>query len=406
MSTHILELPPGAQRIVITGTGAMSAFGNSVGEIRKALNNVRPEPNKARIIDQGESGLSRSVKTPDLKTDIQPQLANSMGKHLSLLLMPAEEAYRNSDLSGSGLTPEEIGFFAGMGMVDYRIEDLLPAVMKSASAEGLDYEKFYGDGYREIYPLWPLAMLNNVAFCQAAIHLGLRGENCVFSPHSDSGIQAVAEAVRALAEGKVKAALAGGVSEEVSALSVARARLNGLAPDFLGECGAMLVCEPLELALRRGARPVTAIAGFGFSHEKNSLRSSPSKEAVISAIRSALADARMGAGDIDLLFFSAAGNDEVDACEEASRELFRGADPLEFFTGREFGELFAAGPILNTILAAGIFELAQVPAGLVHPDSRSGAVNPDPGRNYHRALIVATSYEGSCASLVIEKISE
>ena len=83
-----------------------------------------------------------------------------------------------------------MGFFAGMGTVDYHLEDLLPAVAKSLSQSGdLDYDRFFSAGYQEIYPLWPLGMLNNVAFCQAAIHFGLRGENAVFSPHGDAGIK-------------------------------------------------------------------------------------------------------------------------------------------------------------------------------------------------------------------------
>ena len=75
-----------------------------------------------------------------------------------------------------------MGFFAAMGMVDPDVEDLRAAVRASGGAAGLDYEKFYGGAYREIHPLWPLAMLNNVGFCLAAMALGLRGENATFSP--------------------------------------------------------------------------------------------------------------------------------------------------------------------------------------------------------------------------------
>ncbi len=114
-----------------------------------------------------------------------------MGTHLSLLLVSIREALGNAGIVPEMFEPEDFGFFAGMGMVDYHIEDLLPAVQKSLNqASDLDYDRFFSAGFQEIYPLWPLGMLNNVAFCQAAIHFGLRGENCVFAPHGDAGIQA------------------------------------------------------------------------------------------------------------------------------------------------------------------------------------------------------------------------
>ena len=100
------------------------------------------------------------------------------------------------------------------------------------------------------------------------------------------GSRAVAEAVKVLGEGKAKVALAGGVSEEVSLLSLARARLKGLigppltAPGdpalrgtatgiSLGECGAMLVLEPLAGAIARAANILARVIGFGFSCQRD-----------------------------------------------------------------------------------------------------------------------------------------
>src|SRR5262245_18790158 len=116
-----------------------------------------------------------------------------------------------------------------MGMVDYRIQDLLPAVVASMDTGGaLDMDVFYARGYQEIYPLITLAMLNNVSLCEVAIQLNIRGENIVFSPHADSNGQAVAEGVKALREQKAKVALVGGVSEKISPLGLACAHFLGL----------------------------------------------------------------------------------------------------------------------------------------------------------------------------------
>ncbi|MFZ2446399.1 MAG: beta-ketoacyl synthase N-terminal-like domain-containing protein [Syntrophobacteraceae bacterium] len=394
-------------RIVITGTGAVCSLGNSAREIRDALIGGKSGRSASSGFEAGgfEAG-ARAVNIPDIEADIHPRLAKSMGKHLSLLIGSAGEAYRHAGLGTSGIEAGEVGFFAGMGMVDYRVEDLLPAVLKSLSPEGeLDYDKFFAGGYREIYPLWPLAMLNNVAFCQAAIHLGVRGENCVFAPHADAGVQAVAEAVHVLREGKARAVLAAGVGEEISALSIARAALNGMMNPansaesaFLGECGAALVLEPLPLAVKRGARPIAGIAGFGFAGEKSQSGNCPTSRAVGTSIECALSAAGLQPKDIGLVIAGAGGNAEIAACEEAVAETFAGAvagcGPTILCTGRVFGETFAAGPILNAIIGAGIFESSLVPPGL------GGADAPAPGR----ILVIATSYEGRCGSLILEKL--
>ena len=81
--------------------------------------------------------LAAQVKNPPaIKTDIHPQLARSMGKHLSLLLASTEEALGGAGIGSGMFDPQDIGFFAGMGMVDYHVEDLLPAVLKSLNQSG------------------------------------------------------------------------------------------------------------------------------------------------------------------------------------------------------------------------------------------------------------------------------
>ncbi|MEN6437458.1 MAG: beta-ketoacyl synthase N-terminal-like domain-containing protein [Syntrophobacter sp.] len=396
--------------IVITGSGAICPLGNSVGEIRSCLVGGKPvediQAGPAAYYALYHNAL-RTWKTPELKTDIQPQLAKSMGKHLSLLLLSAEDAFEMAGLAASGLKAEDIGFFAGMGMVDYHVDDLIPAVLKSISGDGgLDYEKFFSSAFQEIYPLWPLAMLNNVAFCQVAIHLGLRGENCVFTPHADAGSQAVAEGVKILREGKARAVLAGAVSEEVSPLSLARAELNGLSgpPVFLGECGASLVLEPLAFADQRGARPLAAITGFGFASEGGT-GGGPTSRAVVSSMKTAISEAGLAPEDIDIVIAGSVGVSEARACEEAAADFFGARMPVCLFPGRVFGETFAAGPILNAIIGVLIFESSTVPKMLMPTLSGagrngSGVVLPAAAE---RALIMATSYEGRCASFVIEK---
>jgi 3-oxoacyl-[acyl-carrier-protein] synthase II len=396
----------GNQRIVITGTGAVCSVGNSVREIWDAL--ICGKSGIKAIEGFDASGFGRircaqALNVPGIKTNIHPRLAKSMGKYLTLLLLSAEEAYHHAGLGAKAVEGEETGFFAAIGMGGFQVDDFISCVLKSRSPNGeLDYNMFFSGGYLEIYPLALLAVLNNVVFCQVAIHLGVRGENCVFAPHADAGIQAIAEAAKVLREGKAKAALVSGVGEEISPISLARGRLNGLLggdelveSPFLGECGASLVLEPIDLAMQRGAKPLAGIAGFGFACEKSVTESCPTSWAVRAAMEEALLDSGLQPEDIDLVLTGASGNPGIAVCAEAVDKVFgEGHIPPVLSSGRVLGEIFGAEPVLNSIIGSKIFESSIIPSGLYGP-----AVT-DSGR----IMTVSTSYEGRCASLIIERV--
>lgn len=410
-----ISVRPQREEIVVTGMGAVCALGNTIPEIWENMLSGKSGVGPIVGFDAGAFGPAAQVNNLDeIKTDIPPQLAKTMGKHLSLLLKSTDEAYHHAGVEKGGFAPEDVGFFAGMGMVDYHIDDLLLAVMKSLSAEGeLDYDKFFSGGYREIYPLWSLGMLNNVAFCQAAIHFGIRGENLVLAPHGDSGIMAVSEAVNVLREGKALVALAGGVSEEVSAPSLARAALNGLGSGSgigdsvglpLGEGGAMLVCELLSPARKRGVEPLAVISGFGFSCVRESAGKSAHCEGLTASMQNSLSQAGLEPEQIDIVMLGSwKHQEELKAVGNVFRKK-ESPGPMLISSAPALGEPLAAGPILNAIIGIRVLNGGTVPKSLSikragDNDFSRGGMSLDA----ERILINTVSYEGQCASFVIEK---
>jgi 3-oxoacyl-[acyl-carrier-protein] synthase II len=360
---------------------------------------------------------------------LQQREARIMDLHALMLMKCARDAYEEARLDRAELRREEVGFFAGMGMVDYRIEDLLPGVVGSLGAEGdLDYDGFFLRGYQAVYPLWPLSMLNNIGFCQVATSLDLRGENGVFSPHGDSGAQAVAEGVSALVEGRSRVVLAAGVSEKISPVSLARAHLAGVLNTsretsgracqpfgterkgtVLGE-GCGVVCLELESAAkRRGIPGLAAVTGYGFACGRDGEAVAPSAQALKQSMEKALGRANLGPADIDVIIAHGEGTEGGDRNElEAIHSVFSaGVDMVAVFASKgALGHLLAGAPVVDMVLGLSMLRAGLVPATqCLRPDPavRFNLATTGPLRRRARRIMVnCQSYEGQAGSLVIE----
>lgn len=274
------------ERVVITGAGIVCALGHDLPSVWDALisgsHGIRPiEGFDASGFDCAVAAQVRGLHPHALRVDTRD--TRVMNTHSSMLIKAARDAFLASGLDAALIPRESIAFFAGMGMVDYSVEDLLPAVLKSLDATGtLDYAAFYTEGYKDIRPLWPLSMLNNISFCQVAIDLDIQGENTVLSPDANSGAQAVSEAMKCIEDGKCTASLAAGVSETITPLSLARGHFSGIlnrsaepGEDYvkpfdanrkgtvLGEGCGVVVLESGSTAEKRGVVPLAAMSGYG-----------------------------------------------------------------------------------------------------------------------------------------------
>ena len=421
-----------SDRVVITGAGMVSSLGQSLSEVWSAL-----LENKVGISEltgfQAEGfpcrvGAQVKGLTPEA-LGLQQREARIMDLHALMLMKCSRDAYEQARLDRAEFRREEIGFFAGMGMVDYRIEDLLPGVVGSLSPGGdLDYDGFFLRGYQAVYPLWPLSMLNNIGFCQVATNLDIRGENAVFSPHGDSGAQAVAEGMSALVEGRSQVVLAAGVSEKISPVSLARAHLAGVLNTSGGNSGRAclpfgaerkgtipgegcgVVCLELESAVKKRRIPgLAAVTGYGFAYGRDGGAVAPSAKALGQSMAKALGRANLGPADIDVIIAHGEGTERGDRNElEAIHSLFSaGVDRVAVFASKgALGHLLAGAPVVDMILGLSILRTGLIPpTRCPHPDPsvRFNLVNTEPlPRRARRIMINCQSYEGQAGSLVIE----
>ncbi|MBF0539051.1 MAG: hypothetical protein HQL03_12460 [Nitrospirae bacterium] len=409
---------------VLTAAGVVSALGNSATEVWEALLTARTDIASIEGFDASTFACNTAAEVRRLEVQplgINPKDIRIMNTHSLMLMKCAIEAYEVGGLNG--FPPEMIGFYAGLGMVDYEVSQILPAVVKSLKPEGnVNDNAFYINGYREIYPLWPLSMLNNIALSQAAIRLQIKGENVVFSPHADSGAQALIEGVRAVVDGKAMAVVAGGVSEKVNPLSIARGinmgylSGNALSPfgagrsgTILGEGAAMFVIERLSTALDRGLLPLVGFYGWGGAFQCGDDLSGPTAEAISAAMTAALRRAELAPEDIDVVIAHGDGTRAADGNEsKAINAVFsESLSDLKVYASKgALGHLLAAAPAIDTFIASCILRDGIIPPTLnatpVDDEVRFDLVVDKPSAvQARRIMINAHSCEGQAVSIIV-----
>src|SRR5206468_6610067 len=181
--------------------------------------------------------------------------------------------------------PERLGVVLGSEML-YGDVDELAEVYRHCAASGEFREELWGDfAFKDLFPLWMLKYLPNMAACHISIAQDARGPNNSIVEGGASSLLAIAEAAAAIERGHADAMLAGGSGsiasfscmpfrgwkhlskwngEPAGASRPFEARRSGIV---LGEGAGMLLLEAREHAERRGAKILARIAGYATRFE-------------------------------------------------------------------------------------------------------------------------------------------
>ncbi len=169
--------------------------------------------------------------------------------------------------------------------------------------EEAGYWELFHHGRNRVHPLTiPLGM-SNAGASHISMEFGLHGPSYNISTACSSAAHAIGNALWMVRSGAAPLAIAGGSEAPlfVGGLKAWEA-MRVVSPDtcrpfsadrtgmVLGEGGAMLILEPLDRVLARGAKPLAEIIGFGMSADACHV-TQPSAEGAARAMRGALRDA-------------------------------------------------------------------------------------------------------------------
>ena len=153
-------------RVVITGFGAISPLGLTVGDMWSGLCAGRCGIGEITAFDPVGFSCKLAGQVPDFK--IQQYVPRSyrkaiklMSRDIELAVIAADEALRSSGLITKGTSeekvnvdPTRVSINLGAGLISCDLVELAPAVAESISNGKFDIRKWGKDGLEIVTPLW------------------------------------------------------------------------------------------------------------------------------------------------------------------------------------------------------------------------------------------------------------
>ena len=368
------------KRVVITGLGVVSPFGNGVSDLMTGIAEGRSGVRRMEGWEQ-YSGLHSLVGAPVEMRDekrIPRQKRRSMGRMSIFAAQAADEALADS---GIDLAKEN----------SWRVGCVIGSTMGSA--------KSINDAFEIMLPNKDLSLLNSTMFFQCMSHtaavnvaqyLGLNGSIMAPAAACASALHAIGTGYDLIRLGRQDVLLCGGAEElhptvtgSFDILYATSSKYNDrpqMTPrpfdkdrDGLvcGEGSGLLVLEDYERAVKRNARIYAEVTGYSTTANGQHVSQS-NKESMVVCMRQALGDAGMRADGIDYINAHATATIQGDQEEaEAIREVFGGAVPVSSLKGYIGHTLGASGAIE---LAASLKMMEQ---GVIYPTLHLENVSPE-----------------------------
>jgi len=311
-------------RAVVTGLGCVTPIGHSVAEFWSNLTSGVSGVKRITLFDPSDQDcqIAAEVKDWDPTRFMEAKAARRAARFSQFAVAAARQAVEDSGLTINDTNRDDIAIVmnTGGGGVD-------------VIADG---EKTYLEkGAARVGPFTVPAMAPNMASCQVAINLGVRGPTITSVAACAAGIFAFVDAKRLLDLGETEVVVAGGAEANIIPISIAAmANMRALStrndePEracrpfdlhrdgfVYGEGAASMIIETLEHATKRGAHIYAELVGGAVTSDAFHITApDPSGEAASMAITRALKAASLQPEDVDCVVAHGTGTPLNDAAE-------------------------------------------------------------------------------------------
>ncbi|MBK9574653.1 MAG: beta-ketoacyl-[acyl-carrier-protein] synthase family protein [Rhodoferax sp.] len=348
------------RRVAVTGLGVVSPLGNSASALYASASAGRSGigllqgPIAGRLVATLATGAFCGAEHFDA-----PKL-RMLDRFAQFALVAARQALADAGHDLNQTDRRRAGVFIGTGMGGTLSND-----------EG--YNTLYAEQSDRIRPFTVLLGMYNAAAAWIGIEHQLHGPNLTYSTACSSSAVAIGEGWQRVGRGELDLAIVGGAEAPLSFGSLKAwealhtlASIDAKEPSasckpfskdrsgmVLGEGAAMLVLEPWDHALARGAPIHGEIRGYGLTTDAVHI-TRPSVEGQAAAMQAALRSAGLDASAIDAINAHGTGTPANDGVETAAIKAVFGARaphiPISA-TKAMHGHLLGAAGALECVLS-------------------------------------------------------
>ncbi len=312
------------RRVAISGLGAICALGRDVCQVATALREGRSGIGPVESADMSQLRFQNGAEVRGYSHQpyFDDRRADFIDRFAQFAVIAAREAVCDAGIEWTPALRESAAIVTG-------------SCVGGQSTEDIGFHEVYKLGHNRVHPLTIPKTMANAGASHISMEFGITGPSFTISTACSSAAHAIGQAYWMVASGITDLALTGG-SEAPFSFGILKAweAMRVVSPDtcrpfsrdrrgmVLGEGGAMLVIEPLEAALARGARVHAEIAGFGMSADACHI-TQPSAEGAARAMRAALRSAALAPEQIGYINAHGTATPANDPTETAAiRDVF------------------------------------------------------------------------------------
>lgn len=311
-------------RVAITGIGVISPLGHDIATFWQALEHGRSAISEIQSVDVAQVRFKNAAEVRGYlpEAHFSPKDVSFMDRFAQFAVIAAREAITQSGLE---LTP---GLQENSAVVT-------GSCLGGRGTEETGYWELFHNNRNRVHPLTIPLSMSNAGASHICMQYGIQGPAYTISTACSSSAHAIGQAFWMVRSGQVPMAIAGGSEapffvgglkawEAMRVISKDTCRPFSLERSgmILGEGAAMLVLEPLDAALARGAQPLAEIVGFGMTadaaHITQPVTSGPAR-----AMALALRDAKLAPEQIGYINAHGTATEANDRTEAAAiRSVF------------------------------------------------------------------------------------
>ena len=368
-----------ANKVVITGIGAITPIGNNSIEFNKALKSGTNGINNISHFDTSDFNvhIAGEVKT-DLKNYFSKKELNKLDRFTAFSIIAADEAIKQANIPKS-LDFNRIGVIVGSGIGGI-------GTFENQHKRLLKHPK-------KVSPYFIPTMISDIAAGHISIKYGFKGINYGIVSACATGTHAIGNAYKQIKYGDADIMIAGGSEASITPISIAgfsnmralskNPNINSASRPFdlerdgfvMGEGAGVVVLENKDSAIKRNAKILCELVGYGATADAYHLTSpTPGGLGAIESMKIALKENNIFPDEINYINAHGTSTPYNDKNETAAiKDVFKeNASKVNISSTKSMtGHLLGAAGAIETISCILSIKNSYIPPTINYS-------NPDP----------------------------